>query len=179
MGSHITDAPEGIGLNSSFGFTGFQEDKAERKNGKKTALENSIKKYDKDIDTLVTLITNNPLEALIERLNKLETERDELRGQLKSMSTYRGRKVSVAEVECAIFYARQMLKEKTLPNIKRIIDTFVESVVIYEDYIQINFTFSQGKLPVLPISQDEREELVKGKSRCVHVTHLRGGEGGI
>lgn len=147
-----------------------------QKNGKKTVLENSIKKYDKDIDTLVTLITKTPSESLIERLNKLEYERAELREQLSQMNTYRGRTVSAAEVECAIFYARQMLKEKTLLNIKRIIDTFLESVVIYEDYIQINFTFSQGKLPVLPRTKEEMKEIVQEKSRCVNFTHLRGKE---
>ena len=85
------------------------------------------------------------------------------------------------DIEYTLWHAKKMLKEKTLSNTKQLIESLADRVIIYEDYIQIKFTFAKTK--DYNFDPPTKEELVENGQKnnlgVTDVTPICGGEGAL
>ncbi len=163
-------------------YNGFKEMCNEELNGKKTALEKKIKNLEGDVEYLITMMIKKRTEALFGKLEKMEEEKANLQSELRKLEqTQKTSPVSQSDIEYTLWHAQKMLKNKTLSNTKQLIESLVDRVIIYEDYIQIKFTFAKTK--DYNFNPPTKEELVgdvqKNNLDVTDVTPRCGGEGGI
>ncbi len=162
-------------------YNGFKEMCNDELNGKKTALEKKIKNLEGDMEYLITMMIKKRTESLFEKLEKMEKEKANLQNELKKLEqTQKTSPVSQSDIEYTLWHAQKMLKNKTLSNTKQLIESLVDRVIIYEDYIQIKFTFAKTK--DYNFNPPTKEELVgdgqKNNLDVTDVTPRCGGEGG-
>ena len=123
-------------------YNGFKEKCNDELNGKKTALEKKIKSLEGDVEYLITMMIKRRTEALFEKLEKMEEEKANLQSELRKLEqTQKTSPVSQSDIEYTLWHAQKMLKNKTLSNTKQLIESLVDRVIVYEDYIQIKFTW--------------------------------------
>ena len=74
-----------------------------------------------------------------------------------------------------------MLRNKTLSNTKQLIETLLDRVIIYDDYIQVKLTFAKTKdySPNSPTKEELAENGQKNNLDVTSITPRRGGEGEI
>jgi len=57
-----------------------------------------------------------------------------------------------------------MLKNKLLSNLQKIVELFVEKVIIYEDRVEVKFTFTKTKNPHLTFDLEKNKNNVENKN---------------
>jgi site-specific DNA recombinase len=128
-------------------------------------LENDLKKIEKDIDTLVTLITRTPSESIMDRITKLEDEKAHIRINLSEHEYFNNISlVSEYEIARSIDTARKMLKNKLLSNLQKIVELFVDKVIIYEDRVEVKFTFTKTKNPHLTFDLEKNKNNLENEN---------------
>ncbi len=145
-------------------------------------LEKKNKSLEGDIEYLITMIIKKRTEALFEKLEKMEEEKANLQSKLRKLEqTRKNSPVSQSDIEYTLWHAQKMLKNKTLSNTKQLIESLVDRVIVYEDYIQIKSTFAKTK--DYDFNPPTKEELVEnGQKNNLGVTDATprcGGEGAL
>ena len=162
-------------------YNGFKEMCNDELNGKKTALEKKIKNLEGDMEYLITMMIKKRTESLFEKLEKMEEEKANLQSELRKLEqTQKTSPVSQSDIEYTLWHAQKMLKNKTLSNTKQLIESLVDRVIIYEDYIQIKSTFAKTKDYNFdpPTKEELLENGQKNNLGVTDVTPRCGGEGG-
>ncbi len=119
-----------------------KEKQAQDGGGKLKELEHTLVMIDGQIDNMLSAISRSPntSKAMLERLSELEVKRrtveDELQ-QNRNMSQI----VDVAEEDMRRAYdrAREMLKNGTLPEIRQVINLYVEKVIVYREHMEVYY----------------------------------------
>lgn len=133
----------------------------------RTRLESSVKKLEKDIDTLITLVTKTPSASIMDRITKLEDEKFNLKIKLSEYERFHDvASVSEYEIARSVETARKMLKNKQLSNLQKIVELFVDKVLIYEDRVEIKFTFAKTKNPHLNFGEKESTPSDENPEEC-------------
>ena len=136
-------------------------------------MQDELKQCQKDIDTLVDLILKNSSDVFLERIEKLEVKRDEIRKKITDHELQKcSSKVETYEVAQAMEFAKALLVTKNLPNMQKLISMFVDKIIIYPDKILIKFNFAPQKCGLL-------RKKYKINLGVTKVTPRDGGEGGI
>ncbi len=76
--------------------------------------------------------------------------------------------ISLSELEERFKLAKKLLISGNLQNTKRLIEVFIEKVVLYEDHINVNFNFH----PELPSSNDIDEGLSNSNNENVLMNNV-------
>jgi len=116
-------------------------------NAEVEALERQLDQLETDLNKLVDSLIALPKSAqprIIERMEGLETQKAELTVDLKKMKIANGIRYTVDEVEA---WMKLFCKGDPLdPEFrKRIIDTFINSIYLYDDKVVIFYNLKDGK----------------------------------
>lgn len=110
----------------------------------KTNAENRLKDLSKQIDNLVDVIANTGSKAIVERLERLESEKAVVEDKIHRLDKELSKKmISKTKLKRLFSRAKRLFEQGTLDASKRLIDLFVERVDVYKDHIEI-------KLNILP-----------------------------
>lgn len=110
----------------------------------KKSYESKLKEISRQIDNLVSVIAETGSKAVISRLNELEKEKILVENQIETLNSKISQAVVSKETISGLFRKAKMLfKNGTLESSKKLIDLFVEKVIVYKDRIEI-------KLNILP-----------------------------
>lgn len=147
-------------------------------------LESRAKEVQKKIDNLVGVIAQTGSAALLDGLHELETEKVDIENQLTILRRQMERShVRETDVFAAFRHAQRMLENQTLENTKRLVQTFVHSVIVFKDHVEIKFNlgFDPEKLKESIRVQMELAEMFGKNNKDTHqkCVSLVGGEGGI
>ena len=138
----------------------------------------NIKKVERNITRLNTKIDNN-LESisdidnrdlrkrLLTKTAELESEKTELEKMLEKLKKYQGNEITPDKIRNWIFSYKKY-NQSDLSHRKKIIDTFIHSVVIYDDKIAIYYKFNNG----MPIFNNDTTQLAKKESQSDGSTSL-------
>ena len=148
----------------------------------KKELEKRIELLEKDIGSVINLLTRVASDALIKKLKVLEEEKFLLESKLNQLyKSVKTDKVKAEDISVAFHKARQMLADGSFPNLKKIIELYVQKIVIYEDRADVYLNFQPHlKIPFDKFDDDEKHGdgiSVKKKERlCAENKGMRGGQ---
>lgn len=111
----------------------------------KALCENSISGLNAKIGNIVNIMANTGSAALAEQLATLENDRERCRSELTevNMKLAENGVIDKDELREAFEQAKKMLIEGSLENRRLIIDSYVDSIVIYKDRIDVNINIDK------------------------------------
>lgn len=105
-------------------------------------------KYQKEISSVIALLKQTSSKALLIELEGLENKAEECEREYNALkNSRRTDEVSMEKLSRIFNQAREMFREGKLQNMKQLIDTFVERVIIHDDKIELEFRFSKNNPP--------------------------------
>jgi len=105
-------------------------------------LTSRLTAIDKDIDKIVELLTQASSRALLEKLSTFESEKLTLEQRIAKIERcFDKTDTSITEVSKVFNGAKKMFKEGTLSGTKKLIDLFVDKIILYEDRVEIKLSF--------------------------------------
>lgn len=108
-------------------------------------LKQGIGEINRQMDNIVSVISQTPSNVLVEKLNELDARKKALEEGLYEIQNGCEKKlVSAENLAIAFANARQMLESKQLSNIKVLIERFVHKIIINGDEIEIQFNLNVG-----------------------------------
>jgi len=94
----------------------------------------------KEIANIVSVIATTGSQALNEKLATLETEKIDLIKVITSIETeMNNSNISQQKIKAAFKKAKKMFAEGSLSTNRKLIDSFVDKIIIYSDHIEIRF----------------------------------------
>lgn len=105
-------------------------------------LKKRLRDVDREISNLVNLLAKTGSEALLGKLSRLEKEKDELQDKLNNIDIDGfNMQVSIEQISQSFNKARDMFREGKLVNTKKLIELFIDRVIVFEDHIDIYYNF--------------------------------------
>ena len=137
-------------------------------------LNNELLKYDKEINNVVDLLLTTKSSALIERLETLEAKKEEAKEKIAMQEVkVNSSVITKKDILEAFSYGRKLIKDKTMPNLKKLVQLFVDKIVIMPNHIYIQFNFAPQKR-----KSASDEAFWNKKNLCaLNDAHRNGGEG--
>ncbi len=125
--------------------------------GKLKALQSRLNEVIKNIDKVVDLLVKIASDALVERLNALENEKMKIECEI-GVIMCQTNCTSVTEREVAETFGkiRNLLTAGELKNIRQVIDTYIQKVVVYPEKVIVYFNFFP-KI-TLAFNEDQKSE---------------------
>jgi len=115
------------------------------------ALRRKSKELGRKISNILNLMADSGSNALMGKLHDLEVEQRQVEEQIARLSRKTVEYVTEEYIRELFQKGRELLQNKTLPSLKKLIQIFVDSVVIYPDNVHVLFNFSEKKyLPQHP-----------------------------
>ena len=102
------------------------------------------KEIEKDINTLIDLLTKTSSKSMLERLSALEEEKVNLEKQIMDIGHIKTNALSEQEIRMLFYGARKMFLDKSLKSIRTLIEMFVERIVLHPDRVEIQYTFQNN-----------------------------------
>ena len=110
--------------------------------GRQRTLQSRLVKMEKEIDRLVDLLMKSSSNALLDRLNALEEDKVVLQSELDTVQRQaQERTVTEAEVRDAFAQIRRLLSAGELGDVKRVIDTYIQKIVVWPEKVVVYFNF--------------------------------------
>ena len=107
-------------------------------NSHKNDISKRLEVIDAEIANIVKVIMKTGSEALSEKLSELENEKKQLEFSITKISKqYKIQDVSIEDLRKSFNKAKQLFLKGELKNTKKLIELYVDSVIIYEDYIEL------------------------------------------
>lgn len=126
-------------------YNGFRREQNKDAYSEIQKLSKNIKVKEGEISNVVNAISATGSLALANRLKQLEAEKAILDCEITELEVQlRIDDVDVESMKAAFRKARSMLQERSLPNMQRLLDAYVEKVYLFQDRVEIvyNFGFS-------------------------------------
>ena len=148
----------------------------------KKELEKKVDSLGKDIDSVITLLTKVASEALINKLRVLEEEKYLLESKLNQLyKSVKTDEVKAEDISEAFKKARQMLADGSFPNLKKIVELYVQKIVVYEDRADVYLNFQPHlRIPLDEIDsntvKDGNKAVKKKEHACAENRKMRGGK---
>ena len=104
------------------------------------AYRSELKATMRKIDNLVDAIADGHSTAIMKKLEQLECRKEELEVQIKREELMlENRFLNAREVARGFDRAKQMLMEGSLEATQRLINQYVDKVVIYKEHVEVSF----------------------------------------
>jgi site-specific DNA recombinase len=117
---------------------------------KRDALKKRITESKKEINNLITLAAKTGSEILIERINGLEAERARLTESYEQLSFETStQEITTGMLKERFDQAKALLRNGELSTTKKLINQFVNKVLIYQDHVEVIFNFHPDLIPPL------------------------------
>jgi site-specific DNA recombinase len=123
----------------------YNRDKAarERAGGSRLQdMEQTVISLDAQISNMVLTITQNPntSRAMYDMLNRLETQKQDIENEIaRNRNLMKVVDITEEDMRTAYTKAREMLKSGTLPELRQLINLYVEKVVVYREHVEVFF----------------------------------------
>ena len=106
-------------------------------------LSNKITSIQKDMDSIMDVIIKTSSDALVNKLNALDNQKQELIRKLhKARDECKLIGPSTDELSVSFKQAREMLKTGQLPTVKVLIERYIHKVIVSGDNIEIQFNLN-------------------------------------
>ncbi len=111
----------------------------------RSSLKKAIKKTEREIENLVSVIASNGSTALVAALEKKEKELSSLKFQL-DMINRQSTELNIAtdQIVQAFNYSRELLLSGKLPKLKQLINLYVERIEVYPDVVNVTLNIIGG-----------------------------------
>ena len=96
---------------------------------------------------------------MIEKLLAYEKQKEELNKQLRELKAKNNSIITIEELKALVVTAKKMLKEKSLPRVKELIDLIVKEIIINKDNVEIHLHFGVGVNKNILIEQRHMNKL--------------------
>ena len=107
------------------------------------AIKSQIAVIQKQMDNIVVVITNTASDALVAKLNELDSNKKGLVEKLrKAESQYRVRELTEEELLHSFNQARELLKVGKLSTVKALVERYVEKVIVSGEHIEVRFNLN-------------------------------------
>ena len=127
-----------------------------------------LKELDRKIENVLCMIEDGlGSKSLMERLNKLESEKEDLAAKLAVEETrIAGIKVDKNQLKVLFNHAKDMFKAGSLDATKQLIDTFVERVTVFSNYILVKYASA-------PFIIDDESTIIEHRIDINDVRHYK------
>lgn len=128
-----------------------------------------MKATQKEIEKVISLLLQTDSLTLIGKLSELEAEKIQLESSIAQLNqdNLQG-EFTENEIKTVFASIREKLKSGDLRNIKQVIDTYINQIVIYPDEARVQFNF----FPNISVKFDD--EIEKDRPITEGVADLRG-----
>jgi len=117
-------------------------------------LKDHLKEIEKDINSIVALLVKTSSDALLDRLSELEEQKKDITKRYnKLVDDTDIPQIDSKQIKEVFKQARKLLKDGQLTTIKRLIERYVNKVVVYPDHIYVEFNLG------LDINLDIKKEI--------------------
>jgi site-specific DNA recombinase len=124
-------------------YNEYQRERNEDFISKSNGMKNRLDEIKNELDSLLILIIKMPTsESLANKLTELEDEKRVLNVEYEKLlrgSDYN--EISVEEIEKSFKTARRLMKEGKLTSTKRLIELYVDKVIVYHEHVEVVFRF--------------------------------------
>ena len=104
----------------------------------KNNFEQKIKSIDKSLDRVANAIMATDSETLYTKMSALEAEKKQLEFSLAKIKNKENENsVSREDLEKAFSFAKELFRKGKVKNIKKLIELYIDCVIIYKDHIEI------------------------------------------
>ena len=157
------------------------------------SLNKQIADIQRDMDSIMAVIIETSSNALVDKLNKLDAQKQTLIQDLKKAqeeSNIPG--PSIEKISQSFSQAREMLQSGQLPTVKALVERYVHRVIVNGDSIEIQFNLSLSSrvvkysaAPLITPTEKEIPQSTSSKATGIFVLSptkmlaTAGGEGGI
>ena len=139
----------------------------------KNDITKRLKAIDTEIANIVKVIMKTGSEALSEKLSELESEKKQLAFSITKISKqYKIQDVSIEDLRKSFKKAKQLFLKGELKNTKKLIELYVDSVIIYDDHIELRVKVKPDISPHLTKNED-----ISGSKGTVFPFPCNGAEG--
>lgn len=107
-------------------------------NKEQKSIEKELNNIDSEINKLLDILTLVNSEMVVERIQRLETKKVNLKRDLNQIRNVSDLKITFEKINCLISKAEQMLEEKEV-QFKELIDLVVKKIEIDKENIRIYF----------------------------------------
>lgn len=107
-------------------------------------LNQRLNSLNKELSRIVDVITITNSPTLIEKLTDLEQQKAEIQLRIKALSQEKGKILSKQKINLLLTKIKKMLKEKSVPQLKELMDLIVNEIIVNEEdvivYLNIPIT---------------------------------------
>jgi hypothetical protein len=116
---------------------------------KKDTIKKRLTEVIKEIRNLITVVARTGSEMMADKISELETEKIHLESSLEQICFDESSKdISIETLTERFNQAKGLLKCGELKTTKKLIEQFVDKVLIFEDHVEVSFNFHPDlKLP--------------------------------
>lgn len=109
-------------------------------------LHKEIANIDRELARIADVITITSSPTLIEKLTNLEQQKTNILARVKKLSRIKNNALSEREIKSLLSKAKEMLKGKSVPHLRELIDLIVKKIVINENAVIVYLNFSNNKV---------------------------------
>jgi len=127
---------------------------------KKEALTNQIKELSKEISNLITMVAKYASEEMAARISELEIDRTRLEFEYKKIcDESEFPDITEETIREKFELAKSLLKTGKLQTTKKLVELFINQVIVYEDHVEVLFNFHPDlTLPLLERHNNEQKK---------------------
>ena len=129
----------------------FNEYNAQKHEHSRKALEvarKTVTRIDNDINALIELLTKISSMSLINRLDRLESEKSKAEEIVNKLQmTLPIGALDYQQIKEIFDRAKDAFSKRSLDSIKSLVNAFVDKIVLYNDRAEIKFTFKKSGPP--------------------------------
>lgn len=122
-------------------------------------IKKQIVEIDRQLDRISEVVSITSSSTMIEKLLAYEKQKEELNKQLRELKAKNNSIITIEELKALVVTAKKMLKEKSLPRVKELIDLIVKEIIINKDNVEIHLHFGVGVNKNILIEQRHMNKL--------------------
>jgi site-specific DNA recombinase len=135
-------------------------------------LNASLKSLNQKINNIVNIITETGSPALLENLQKLESEKQELAMQIEvEKSKMETNQLNEKEIIAAYRMAQELYQSGALPQRKQLVNLYLKRVLVYSEYIEVELNNVPSNL-LKPTLNDDKLPTENGGQDAVHIYEI-------
>lgn len=111
---------------------------------KSDIIKKQIIEIDKQLNRIADVVSITSSSTMIEKLVAYEKQKEELNRQLHLLNYNKKDIMTIEELKSLMVTAKKMLKEKSLPRIKELVNLIVKEIIVNKENVEIHLHFGAG-----------------------------------